>query len=276
MSAAAPGSAARGPGDSPASAAPVSPALAAPPLAPARRDVLRRRIRWIVTGTIAWNTVEAVVALSAGAVASSTALVAFGLDSIVEVLAASAVAWQFSAPDPEARERTALRLIAVSFLGLAAYVSVDAVLALVGGSAARPSPTGIVLAALSLAVMPALSLLERRTGTQLESASAVADSRQTLVCAWLSAALLVGLLLDAGLGWWWADPVAGLAIAAFAVREGVEAWRGDACTVPVAALMGERAPEANAPHAGAPGAGTPEADAPGAGTSDAGAPGASR
>jgi divalent metal cation (Fe/Co/Zn/Cd) transporter len=89
--------------------------------------------------------------------------------------------------------------------------------------------------------MPALSLLERRTGTELGSASAVADSRQTLVCAWLSAALLIGLLLDAGLGWWWADPVTGLAIAAFAVREGLEAWRGDACTVPVVALTGERA-----------------------------------
>ena len=215
----------------------------APPIALARRDVLRRRIRWIVAGTIAWNVVEAVVALSAGAVASSTALVAFGLDSIVEVLAASAVAWQFSAPDPEARERTALRLIAVSFLALSAYVSVDAALALAHGSAARPTITGIVLAALSLAVMPALSLLERRTGTELGSASAVADSRQTLVCAWLSAALLAGLLLDALLGWWWADPVAGLAIAAVAAREGVEAWRGDACTTPVAALTGERAPD---------------------------------
>jgi divalent metal cation (Fe/Co/Zn/Cd) transporter len=184
----------------------------------------------------------------AGTVASSTALVAFGLDSVVEVLAASAVAWQFSAPDPERRERTALRLIAVSFLGLAAYVSVDAVLALAGGSEARPSPTGIVLAALSLAVMPALSALERRAGTELGSASAVADSRQTLVCAWLSAALLVGLLLDAALGWWWADPVAGLAIAAFAVREGLEAWRGDACAVPVGALTGERPDDAHDDH----------------------------
>ncbi|WP_445445062.1 cation transporter [Clavibacter sp. km3a] len=220
-------------------------AAGAPRLAVARRDLLRRRIRWIVAGTIAWNAVEAVVALSAGAVASSPALVAFGLDSVVEVLAASAVAWQFSAPDPERRERTALRLIAVSFLGLAAYVAVDAVLALVDGSASRPSTTGIVLAALSLAVMPALSLLERRTGTELGSASAVADSRQTLVCAWLSAALLVGLVADAVLGWWWADPVAGLVIAAVAVREGVEAWRGDACTVPVAALTGERAAD---PH----------------------------
>jgi divalent metal cation (Fe/Co/Zn/Cd) transporter len=220
-------------------------AAGAPRLAVARRDLLRRRIRWIVAGTIAWNAVEAVVALSAGAVASSPALVAFGLDSVVEVLAASAVAWQFSAPDPERRERTALRLIAVSFLGLAAYVAVDAVLALVDGSASRPSTTGIVLAALSLAVMPALSLLERRTGTELGSASAVADSRQTLVCAWLSAALLVGLLADAALDWWWADPVAGLVIAAVAVREGVEAWRGDACTVPVAALTGERAAD---PH----------------------------
>ncbi|PPG58513.1 cobalt transporter [Rathayibacter sp. AY1C7] len=209
------------------------------PLLPARRRVLQRRIRWIVGATIAYNVVEAIVALAAGTVASSTALVAFGLDSVVEVLSAAAVAWQFSGRDPEARERTALRVIAVSFLGLAAFVAVDSVRALLGFSEAQHSPVGIVLAAVSLLVMPAFSLLERRTGRELGSASAVADSKQTLLCSYLSAAVLVGLLLNSTLGWTWADPVAGLVIAAVAVREGLEAWRGETCTTPIAALTSE-------------------------------------
>jgi divalent metal cation (Fe/Co/Zn/Cd) transporter len=208
-----------------------------------RRRLLQRRIRIIVAITIGYNVVEAIIALSAGTVASSAALIAFGLDSIVEVLSAAAVAWQFAAPDPETRERVALRVIALSFFALAAFVSVDAVLALAGVREPEPSPVGIVLAAVSLAVMPVLSLLERRTGTELGSASAVADSKQTLLCAYLSAALLVGLLLNALLGWAWADAVAALVIAGFAVREGIEAWRGDACTVPVAVLTGEREPD---------------------------------
>jgi divalent metal cation (Fe/Co/Zn/Cd) transporter len=209
-------------------------------IAPARRVRLQRRIRWIVAATIAYNVVEAIVAIAAGTVASSTALIGFGLDSIVEVLSAAAIAWQFAAPNPEERERVALRVIAVSFFGLAAYVSVDAVLALTGLRQPDHSPVGISLAAVSLAVMPFLSLLERRTGTELGSASAVADSKQTLICSYLSAAVLLGLLLNATLGWTWADPVAGLVIVIFAVREGLEAWRGDACTTPVSALTGER------------------------------------
>lgn len=212
-------------------------------LTAARRRILQRRIRIIVAVTIGYNVVEAIIALSAGTVASSAALIAFGLDSIVEVLSAAAVAWQFAAPDPETRERVALRVIAISFFALAAFVTVDAVLSLAGFREPQPSPVGIVLAAVSLAVMPVLSLLERRTGTELGSASAVADSKQTLLCAYLSAALLMGLVLNALLGWAWADAVAALAIAAFAVREGIEAWRGDACTVPVAVLTGEREPD---------------------------------
>ncbi|QHF21258.1 cation transporter [Rathayibacter sp. VKM Ac-2762] len=209
------------------------------PLLPARRRVLQRRIRWIVGATIGYNVVEAIVALAAGTVASSTALVAFGLDSVVEVLSAAAVAWQFSGRDPEARERTALRVIAVSFLGLAAFVAVDSIWALLGFSEAQHSPVGIVLAAVSLLVMPAFSLLERRTGRELGSVSAVADSKQTLLCSYLSAAVLVGLLLNSTLGWTWADPVAGLVIAAVAVREGLEAWRGESCTTPISALTSE-------------------------------------
>ena len=207
-----------------------------------RRDVLRRRIRIVVAITITWNVIEAVVALVAGRAASSAALIGFGLDSIVEVLSAAAVAWQFAAPDPEKRERVALRVIAVSFFGLAAYVTVDALLSLTGLREPEHSMVGIVLAALSLIVMPFLSWFERRTGRELGSASAVADSKQTLICTYLSAALLAGLLLNSLFGWAWADSVAALVIAGFAVREGIEAWRGDACcAAPVAVLTGERA-----------------------------------
>jgi divalent metal cation (Fe/Co/Zn/Cd) transporter len=213
-------------------------------LGPLRKRVLQRRIRVIVAITIAYNVVEAIIALAAGSVASSAALIGFGLDSIVEVLSAAAVAWQFAAPDPEKRERVALRVIAFSFFGLAAYVVVDAAVSLVGPRGAEHSPVGITLAAVSLAVMPFLSWFERRTGRELGSASAVADSKQTLICSYLSAALLVGLLLNSLLGWAWADSVAALVIAVFAVREGLEAWRGEACAVPVSALTGEREVEA--------------------------------
>ena len=215
------------------------------PLAPERAAVLVRRIRLIVAATIAYNVIEAIIALAAGSVASSAALIGFGLDSIVEVLSAAAVAWQFAAPDPHRRERVALRLIAVSFFGLALFVSIDAARALLGATEPAHSPVGIVLAAVSLAVMPLLSWFERRTGRELGSASAVADSKQTLICAYLSAALLAGLLLNSLLGWAWADSVAALVIAAFAVREGIEAWRGDACTVPVSVLTGEREAESD-------------------------------
>lgn len=211
-----------------------------PRLNAARRIVLQRRIRWIVAATITYNAIEAAIALAAGTVASSTALIGFGLDSIVEVLSAAAVAWQFAGPNPETRERVALKVIAVSFFGLALYVTVDAVLSLTGLQQPQRSPVGIALAATSLAVMPLLSVIERRTGQQLGSASAIADSKQTLICSYLSAAILVGLLLNTVLGWTWADPVAGLVVVVFAVREGLEAWRGDACKQPVAALTGDR------------------------------------
>ena len=222
--------------------------MSAGPLADGRREVLRRRIRWIVAGTIVYNAVEAVVAIAAGALASSTALVAFGLDSVVEVLSAVAVAWQFSARDPESRERVALRLIAVSFFVLSAYVVADTGISLLIAREAEPSVLGIILSAVSLAVMPAFSLLERRTGQQLGSATAVADSKQTLLCAYLSATLLLGLLLNALLGWWWADSVAAVVIAAWAVKEGVEAWRGDACVEPVGVLTGEQSPARASGH----------------------------
>lgn len=208
-----------------------------------RRAVLTRRIRWVVAATITYNVVEAVVALTAGHVASSSALIGFGLDSVVEVLSAAAVAWQFAAPDPERRERTAMRIIALSFFGLAAFVTVDAARTLLSAAEPAHSAVGIALAAVSLLVMPGLSWFERRTGRELGSASAVADSKQTLICSYLSAVLLVGLVLNSTLGWWWADPIAAVLIATFAVREGIEAWSGDACATPLAELVGGRAAE---------------------------------
>ena len=197
-----------------------------------RRQVLTRRIRFLVAGTIGYNVIEAAVALTAGAQASSTALIGFGLDSVIEVSSAAAVAWQFSKPDHEAREKAALRIIALSFFALAAYVTVESLRALFGDSEPRPSIAGIVLAAVSLAVMPLLSWAQRRTGRELRSRSAVADSKQTLLCTYLSAVLLVGLGLNSLFGWSWADPIAGLVIAAVAFREGLEAWKGRNCCGP--------------------------------------------
>jgi len=207
--------------------------------APRRQVVLSRRIRLLVAATISYNIVEAIVAITAGTLASSTALIGFGLDSTIEVSSAAAVAWQFSARQAatrQARERTALRIIAVSFFLLAAYVSVEAVRSLVGGADAEQSTVGIVLAALSVVIMPGLSLAQRRTGRELGSASAVADSKQTLLCTYLSGVLLIGLVLNAVLGWSWADPIVALVIAAVAVKEGRETWRGEGCCSPTAGL----------------------------------------
>ncbi|MEV7045790.1 cation transporter [Amycolatopsis sp. NPDC051061] len=196
---------------------------------PDRRAVLVRRVRLLVAATITYNVVEAAVALTAGTAASSGALVGFGLDSVIEVASAVAVAWQFSGRDPEARERRTLRLIALSFFTLAAYVTAESVRTFFTAAAPESSLTGVVLAAVSLVVMPALSAAQRRTGRELGSASAVADSRQTLLCSYLSAVLLAGLLLNTLWGWWWADPLVAIAIAVVAVKEGRTAWRGEHC-----------------------------------------------
>ncbi|SHW19535.1 integral membrane protein [Mycobacteroides abscessus subsp. abscessus] len=204
-------------------------------LTDSRRGQLARRIRWLVAATISYNVIEAVVALAEGTRVSSSALVGFGLDSVIEVSSAAAVAWQFAGTDPEAREKTALRIIAFSFFALAAYVSVDAVRALAGFGEAKHSAIGIALAALSLLIMPVLSYAQRRAGRELGSRSAVADSKQTLLCTYLSAVLLVGLVVNSLFGWSWADPIAALVIAGIAVKEGVDAWRGDVCCAPVVA-----------------------------------------
>lgn len=194
-----------------------------------RKAVLTRRVRLLVAATITYNVIEAIIAIAAGSVASSTALIGFGLDSVIEVASAAAVAWQFSGSDPEARERTALKVIAVSFFALAAYVVVEGGLSVLDGERAAHSTVGIVLAAVSLAVMPGLSYAQRRAGRELGSASAVADSKQTLLCTYLSGVLLVGLVVNSLFGWWWADPLAALVIAVVAVKEGREAWRGEHC-----------------------------------------------
>ncbi|MFJ6003720.1 cation transporter [Arthrobacter sp. NPDC092385] len=224
-----------------------APAQPVPPTE--RRAVLSRRIRLLVAATITYNIIEAVIAISAGTVASSSALIGFGLDSVVEVLSAAAVAWQFAGRNPEAREKTALRLIAFSFFGLAAFVTFDAVRTLLGAAEPQHSLVGIVLAAVSLAVMPFLSWAQRRAGRELGSRSAVADSRQTLLCTYLSGVLLVGLLLNSTLGWSWADPLAALVIAAVALKEGRDAWRGDACCAP---SVGTAETELIAPDAAPP------------------------
>jgi len=202
---------------------------------PQRRAVLARRVRLLVAATITYNLIEAVVAIGAGAAAGSAALIGFGLDSVIEVSSAAAVAWQFAGRDPEAREKAALRVIAFSFFALAAYVTVDSGRALLGHGEATPSTVGLALAAVSLLVMPALSRAQRRTGRELGSRTAVADSRQTLLCTYLSGVLLVGLALNSLFGWSWADPVAALVIAAVAAKEGRDAWRADACCAPTTA-----------------------------------------
>ena len=201
---------------------------------PARRATLMRRAQLLAAASVAYNTVEAVIAITAGSIAGSSALVGFGLDSLVEVSSGLVILWQFRHRMPESRERTSQRLIASSFFALAAYLTVEAGHALISGAQPDSSPIGIGLALASLAVMPFLSLWQRRTGKELGSGAVEGDGTQTLLCTYLSAVLLVGLVFNATLGWFWADPVAALIIAAVAAREGWENWQGDDCCTPAA------------------------------------------
>lgn len=207
----------------------------APPLSAGDRQRLGRRAQVLAGLSVTYNLVEAVVAILAGLAAGSVALVAFGLDSVVEVSSGLIVLWQFRHREPETRERLALRLMACSFFALAAYVTVEAVRALVTGSGADSSAVGIGLAIASLLIMPLLSWAQHRTGKALGSDTVVADATQTLLCTYLSAVLLGGLVLNAALDWAWVDPIAGLIIAALAVKEGRAAWRGEACCAPTGA-----------------------------------------
>lgn len=200
----------------------------APPLDDASRVRLARRARLLFAGGVAYNVVEAGIALSART--GSSALLAFGLDATVEVLSGLVVLASVRRVLTPDREQRALRLVALCFFALGAWVTMEAVLSL--GDDPSTSRAGLALAAVSLAVMPALARAQRRTGELLHSTTVVAGSGQARLCSWMSAALLLGLALDAGPGWSWADPVAGLVIAALAVREGRSAWRGEPCCHP--------------------------------------------
>lgn len=190
-----------------------------------------RRATWLTRVTIGWNVVEGAVAVAAGVAASSTSLVGFGLDSTIEVSAALVLAWRLR---KERRggcmagfDRRATRLIAVAFAALATYVAADAATRLAVREAPDDSVVGIGLAGLSLVLMPALAHAKGRLAPMLGSAAVAFEARQTLLCAYLSAMLLVGLTANAVLGWWWADPIAALGVAAIAAVEAQRTWRAD-------------------------------------------------
>lgn len=191
-----------------------------------------RRLEYL---TVGWNTVEAIVSIAAGAVAGSIALIGFGLDSIIETSSGVALLWRLAhtnerdACSRERAERIALRAVGISFFALAAYVGIDAVWTLWHREAPEHSVAGIVITTLSLIVMPMLARAKRKVARALDSAAMQADSRQTDICAYLSAIVLGGLALNAGFGWWWADPVAALAMTPIIVNEGMEALRGKEC-----------------------------------------------
>lgn len=197
---------------------------------PDDRERLRRRARLLAyTGNL-WHIVEFAVAVAAGVAAGSIALVGFGVDSLIELLAGSVVVWLFSGGRPRSStaERRAQRIIGVSFFLLAAYVGVESVRTLAGSSHPETSWPGIALALITAPTMPLLARAKRRVGRSLDSAAAVSEAGQNLLCAYLSVALLVGLGANALAGWWWADPLAALVIAGVAVREGIVVWRAGA------------------------------------------------
>ena len=180
--------------------------------------------------TLGWNMVEAGVAIGAGWLAGSIALVGFGVDSLIESFSGAILLWRLASPaHDESRERLALRLVSVSFFLLAAYVCFEAIKSLLAAEPPEASVVGIVLAAVSLIVMPFLGRAKRKVAAGLGSHALVADSRQTDICAYLSAILLGGLALNALFGWWWADPIAALIMVPIIVREGFAAWRGEVC-----------------------------------------------
>jgi divalent metal cation (Fe/Co/Zn/Cd) transporter len=205
--------------------------IAAPSSTGAHRERLMRQTRALAWAGIAWHVVEFAIALVAGVVASSIALVGFGIDSAIEAAAGLVVVWLFASHRAGAAgaERRAQKLIAVSFFLLAAYLAVEASRSLAGGSEPDASWVGIGLAAVTAPTMPLLARVKTRLGRQLGSSAAVSEGAQTMLCAYLSVALLAGLGANALLGWWWADPLTALAIAGVAIREGVSGWRGGGC-----------------------------------------------
>lgn len=203
-------------------------------LAAAPRAALVRRGQWLSVLTLGYNSLEGIIAITAGVVAGSVALVGFGIDSGIELAASAAALWRLQADlDPgrrEAAERATLRIVGGLFLALAAYVAVDAGRALLAREAPDESPVGIAIAAASVVIMPLLARAKRRVADALASRALAAEAMQTALCTWLSAILLGGLALNALVGWWWADPVAALVMVPIIAREGVEGLRGrDPC-----------------------------------------------
>ncbi|HSD22715.1 MAG TPA: cation transporter [Solirubrobacterales bacterium] len=201
------------------------------PVAATPRRSLVRRARFLARLGLAWHLVEAAIAMGAGIAASSIALVGFGADSLVESVAAVVVLWRLSdrRAHSEQAERRAQRLIGLSFWLIAAYVGVEAIRSLINAHEPSVSYVGIGLAAVTLVAMPPLAAAKTRVAHQLGSAATRSEGRQNLLCAYLSAALLIGLGANAVFGWWWADPATALLIAGVAVSEGREAWRGEGC-----------------------------------------------
>lgn len=198
------------------------------------REQLVRRARFLAWTGLGWHGIEATVAIAAGVVAGSVALVGFGADSLIELAAGLVVLWRLASLRAIA-ERRAQQMIAVSFYVLSIYVAVEAIRSLAAGDQPAVSWVGIGLSIVTLITMPPLATAKARVADALGSSATKSESRQTMLCAYLSAGLLLGLGLNALLGWWWADPVTGLGIAAVALREGRDAWRGESCcTAPIA------------------------------------------
>jgi divalent metal cation (Fe/Co/Zn/Cd) transporter len=200
-------------------------------LDPGERARLVRRAKLLAWGGNAWHFVEFAIAVGAGVAAGSIALVGFGIDLLIESLAGFIIIWRFASrrSRSETAERRAQQLIAASYAILVVYILVEATRSLVGGEQPEASWVGIGLAAFTAPTMPLLARAKRRVGHQLGSAATVSEAEQNQICAYLSIALLVGLLANALAGWWWADPAAALVIAAVAAKEGVESWKGDGC-----------------------------------------------
>jgi divalent metal cation (Fe/Co/Zn/Cd) transporter len=198
-------------------------------LVPCERLDIERRARRLAWGGNAWHLIEFAIALGAGIAAGSVALVGFGADSLIEVFSGSVIAWLFSGGRGASQdaERRAQRLIALSYFVLATYIVAESLRDLIGGHHPQVSWIGIALAAVTAVTMPILARAKRRVGRQLGSGATTAEAEQNQICAYLSIALLAGLLANALLGWWWADPAAAGVIAVIAGREGREAWRGD-------------------------------------------------
>ena len=197
----------------------------------AERERLVHRARLLAWVGLGWHVAEAAIAIAAGVVAGSIALIGFGADSLIEAAAGIVVLWLMagSRSASERAERRAQQLIAASFVVLAVYVGIESLRDLFGGHRPDVSWVGIGLSIVTLATMPPLAAAKRKVGDALGSSATTSESRQTMLCAYLSAALLVGLGANAIAGWWWADPMAALVIAGVALREARDAWRGDAC-----------------------------------------------